>query len=154
MRHLDINRLLHRVARTHFREIEKGGSYDFTMQGFFVEKLPYGDTTTLMTCSYVGPRPSFKDYDEMFEVYALDILSPRTMRNFRALIGGLSHELAHLVAFREGIRKPHDERAIDQTVIERGLCQYLLAMKSRLCEWDPDFRFTGYTPEEVSGRLS
>lgn len=153
MRILDANRIMKQVAGIYFPEIGRNGSYDFSMDAVFVPELP-GGATTLMRCEYLEPRPSFKDYDEEFTVYMLDILSPRTVRNLRIVIGGLGHELSHLIAFGRGMRKPHNERAIDRMAIERGLGPYLLDMKYFLREWNPNFKFRSYTPEQVRGRIS
>ncbi|GEM_PF-5888876 len=142
------NQLMHGLVRSRYKEIQQRLHSEFTLEAHFTTKLP-DNFDSIMCYRYMSPRPSYKEYDEAFHIYVLEILRPRTPRNFRVLVGGIAHELAHLVCYMNSVHYRHSEieKQVDDIVLGKGLGKYLLEAKKYIREWNPQFVFAGYTPE-------
>src|SRR3989338_7487007 len=144
------NQLMHGLVRNRYKKVQQHLRSEFTLEAHFTQQLP-GNAGSIMCCHYMSPRPSYKEYDESFTIYILDILRPRTLKNFRVLVGGMAHELAHLVRYMNGSHysHPNSEKQVDGIVLSKGLGKYLLEAKRYIREYNPGFIFTGYAPEDL-----
>jgi len=155
----NIKKIIDLVCKKYFSEIVRHiDSPYFHLEGYFVDRLPSEDfQDTIMVHVYTPPWISEKEYDEYFRIYALDVLQQQNKRNLTILIGGIAHELGHFVLYRKSRLEcsiPHDERLVDDIVIEKGLGEYLLEAKEYIRERRPDYTFNGYTPEEIREKLN